>query len=251
MSTSIQVHRYTGTMWTGSWVRDKLLTYHFGHKYLLLSALKLLETQRPHQNKKEDKAPRMTLRIPEIPAYVAVVSVCSLLLHAGVSKFFQPRSRPADHREANDEDKNISGQGQNLRIILASRTLKVLGCLVLLGLTIGAAIEGKCGSVAAELEVSVHIMRAVPLTCFLFVRYQVLNDIYLLNNLSCSPGLRVLSGYPLPTPLDSTWVEIYFQKTPQRDLACPFSTLYLPRHTSSGYIHVSTYWRMRRPLFMD
>ncbi|KAK7443278.1 hypothetical protein VKT23_015876 [Stygiomarasmius scandens] len=110
----------------------------------------------------------MTLRIPEIPAYVAVVSVCSLLLHAGVSKFFQPRSRPADHREANDEDKNISGQGRNPRIILASRTLKVLGCLVLLGLTIGAAIEGKCGSVAAELEVSVHIMRAVPLTCFLF-----------------------------------------------------------------------------------
>ncbi|THU87009.1 P-loop containing nucleoside triphosphate hydrolase protein [Dendrothele bispora CBS 962.96] len=142
--------------------------------------------------------PRQIL-VPEIPAYVALISASLFLLHA-LSKFVSKWSSSRQDQQLLNEDSPTSfdshdpeqDQQQKLpKIILASRVLKLLGCLAMFGLTIATAVEGKCGSVAVETETEGsgdirHVRRAVLLTCLLFAYTFCLSTISLLPSKTIS-----------------------------------------------------------------
>ncbi|KAF5370320.1 hypothetical protein D9758_006919 [Tetrapyrgos nigripes] len=125
--------------------------------------------------------PLLPVPIPEIPAYAALASFCILLLHVGRSRFLQRNRHHAGTNEDEDSSSSehlknvkIPGQERNIQFIYTWRVLKLIGCLTMLGLTIGTTIARKCGSVASEsggVEESqgLHPTRAVQLTCLLFV----------------------------------------------------------------------------------
>ncbi|KAF5370319.1 hypothetical protein D9758_006918 [Tetrapyrgos nigripes] len=117
--------------------------------------------------------------IPEIPAYAALASFCILLFHVGLPKLLNLQSnRNLHHANLNEDDdsehlKNVKipGQERNIQFIYAWRVLKLIGCLTMLGLTIGTTVARKCGSVAESggVEKGLHLTRAVQLTYLLFV----------------------------------------------------------------------------------